>query len=386
MQEGAGGRSASELADAIESAGAEVSVGAVDDAVFASLTTLTPRLGESLRLFSDVVIRPDFPQAELERQRARRLVRFAQMEDQPGYLAQVALQRVLFGDHPYGHLSSGSRAGIEAITLDDVKGFWQKWFVPANSTLVVVGDVTRAALEQAFADTLAAWKAGAAPTHEVAAAPQHGARTIYIVDKPGAAQSVIAAGQVGVRRTTPDHAALEVLSMALGGQFVSRLNLNLREDKGYTYGARCGFQYSAAPGMFTASTPVDSKVTAAAVTEVVREISDVVGERPLTADEVAYARGAIVNGYPRQFETPAQIARRLAEAEVYGLPTDSLEAFPIAVEKITPAAANEAALRTLHPANLAVVVVGNAAAIRSDLEALDLGPVVVLDHEGRPLS
>ncbi len=386
MQEGAGGRSAAELADAIEAAGADVSVNAGDDAVYASLKTLKPRLQESLRLFNDVVTHPDLPKAELERQRARRLVRFAQLEDVPEYLAQVALQRVLYGDHPYGHLSFGSRTGIEAATLDDVKGYWQTWFVPSNATLVVVGDVTRPELEAAFGDTLASWKGGHAPALDLATPPQHGPRTVYIVDKPGAAQSVIAAGQVGVARSTPDHAALEVLSMALGGQFVSRLNLNLREDKGYTYGARCGFQYSSAPGIFSATTPVDSKVTAAAVNEVVREISDVVGTRPLTDEEVAYARGAIVNGYPRRFETPAQIARQLAEVELYGLPADSLEAFPVAVEGITPTAANQAAHRILEPSHLAVVVVGDAAAIRSDLEALDLGPVVVLDHEGRPQS
>ncbi len=386
LTEGAAGKSASEIAEAIEGIGAELNASATADATFVTLSALKTRLDESLGLFADVVTRPDFTASEVERARKRRLVQLRQQLDQADVLARTAVQRVLFHDHPYGHPANGTPRGIGQVTQDDVKGFWKSWYVPSNATLIVVGDVTKGDLLAKLERTFGAWKGEKAPTLDLSRAPQHLARTVYLIDKPGAAQSVISAGLVGADRRTKDYAALEVLNTAFGGAFVSRLNLNLREDKGYTYGARSAFHFGLVPGSFTAGAPVQTKVTGPALTETVAELEAIVGRRPLDAKEIAYAQGTLVNGYARRFETPAQIARQLAEDVLYGLPENALETFPKEIEGVTAADVSRAAASTILPAKLAIVVVGDLGVIRPEIEKLNLGPIVVLDKEGNPAA
>ena len=199
------------------------------------------------------------------------------------------------------------------------------------------------------------------------------------MDKPGAAQSIVSAALVGAARTTPDYAVLEVLNTALGGQFTSRLNLNLREAKGYTYGARSRFGYGSVPGSFLATAPVQTAVTADAIHEMLRDLADVGGARPLTAVEAAYAADSMVNGYARRFETAGRVARELVEVELYGLPGDALETFPAQVRAVKPEDLTAAARKYILSDRLAIVVVGDLAVIRPAIEKLGLGPVVVMD-------
>jgi len=386
LQEGAAGRTSQQIAETLEGLGAEVRTNIFADATAVSLSAITTRLDDSLAIYSDVVTKPDFPAAELDRQRKRLLVRFQQMEDQPEYLAGLAMTRVLFPDYPYGHLATGNTKSVGAITLDDVKGFWKANFVPANADLIVVGDVTRAELEAKLAPGLGAWKGGKAPSLALKPAPQHGKRTIYLVDKPGAAQSVITVGLVGVPRTTKEHAAIEVLNAAFGGQFVSRLNLNLREEKGYTYGARSRFQFDRFSGSFTAGAPVQTKVTVPALKEILAELEGIAGKRPITDKELAYAQGTIVNGYARRFETPGQIAAQLSDVVLYGLPDDTLEAFPKQVMAVKASEVSRLGAKLILPDDLAIVVVGDAKVVKPELEKLQLGPVVELDKEGNPIA
>ena len=386
LQEGAGGLTSTQIAEKLEALGAQVDVAATQDAILAQLSTLKGRLDESLTLYTDIVTRPDFPNDELERQRKRRIVQLTQLADQPQYLAQVAMVRTLFGDHPYGHTAMGDKASLTAVTLDDVKGYWKSTFTPANATLLVVGDITRAELEKRLAGNLGGWKGGSAPKLALKPAAAPGARTIYVVDKPGAAQSVIAVGLPGVARATEDYATLQVLNTVLGGQFVSRLNLNLREDKGYTYGARSFFNYAAVPGGFTATAPVQTKVTAAALKEIVTELEGVSGAKPVTDTELAYAIGTITNGYARRFETPEQIVRELVDGALYALPDSNLEAYPKQVAAVNGAAVAAAGTKHIRPDRAVIVIVGDQAAIEKDLAALNLGPIVALDKEGRPVA
>ena len=322
MQEGAAGKTSKQIADAVEALGAQLDVQASTDAMVAHLSTLKGQMDQSLALMADVVLRPDFPAEELERQRTRRLVQLKQVLDQPQYVAFTVGQKVIYGDHPYGRPSLGTPEAVQAATLEDVKAFWRSEFQASNARLIVVGDVTRAEVQAALAKAFGKWKKGTQKTRVLPAIPAAGPRTIYLVDKPGAAQSILLAGLPGVPRTTSDFAALEVVNTALGGQFVSRLNLNLREDKGYTYGARTRFDYGLAGGDFTASAPVQTKVTAAALKEMLAEIEGIAGKRPLTKDELAYAVGSIVNGYARRFATPGQIAGELGDVVLYGLPEE----------------------------------------------------------------
>jgi len=386
LQEGAGGLTSTQIAEKLETLGAQVDVAATQDAVLAQLSTLKSRLDESLAIYTDILTRPDFPKDELERQRKRRIVQLTQLADQPQYLAMVAMTRALFGDHPYGHVAMGDKGSLTAVTLDDVKGFWKSNYTPANATLLVVGDVTRAELETRLAANLGSWKGGPAPKRALKPAAAPTTRTVYLVDKPGAAQSVIAVGLPGVARSTEDYATLQVLNTVLGGQFVSRLNLNLREDKGYTYGARSNFNFAAVPGGFTAGAPVQTKVTAAALKEIVAELDGVAGARPITETELAYAIGTITNGYARRFETPEQIVRELVDSALYGLADNALETYPKQVAAVSGATVAAAGKKYVQPARLVIVVVGDKAAIEKDLAALNLGPVVTLDKEGKPVA
>ncbi|MBP7865604.1 MAG: insulinase family protein [Acidobacteria bacterium] len=386
LAEGAGGKSSKDFAEALEGKGARLSIATERDVTKVSLSTMKDRLGETLPLLADAVMRPDFPDDELDRERKARLVRLMQQRDQTALLAQSALLGVLFGGHPYGHPSLGTPEGLTAVTLEDVRANYAERFGPAQAVLVVAGDLTRAELEKALAGNLAAWSAGARAGASLPEPPRHPARTLYIVNKPGAAQSHILIGSVGAARASADHAALEAANGVLGGQFVSRLNMNLREDKGYTYGCRSRFTYGVVPYLFSASAPVQTRVTAAAVSEMVKEIAGMAGARPVTAEELAFARGSLVDGYARDFETLDQIVSRIADLAPYGLPDDELETWPARVGALTPDLVNAAARKHLHPDQLAIVVVGDKAAIAADLARLDLGPVVEVDEQGRPVA
>jgi len=386
LDEGAAGRTSQQIADALERLGTDLNLGAGPDAVTASLSTLKANLAPSLQVLSDVVLKPDFPAEELERQRKSRLVTLTQSEDRAEYLAQVAMSKILWGPTSYGHLPTGTRAGLEALTREDVKGFWSSYAVPSNATLVVVGDIGRAELEPALEKAFGAWKGGAAPALAAPQRPQHGARTLYVIDKPGAAQSVVTAGLVAPARSTADFPTLVALNGALGGTFVSRLNMNLREEKGWTYGARTSFQLQRAGGAFAAQAPVATKVTAGTVKEMVAEIAGMAGAKPLTEKELAYSADTYVNGYARGFETAGDIASRLADAVINGLPDSELETLPGAVKKVSLAQAQQAGAKYLLPENLAILVVGDKAAILPELQKLGLGPIVELDKQGNPVK
>ena len=272
------------------------------------------------------------------------------------------------------------------MTLDDVKSYWKNNFVPSNAVLIVAGDMTRTELEGAMARNLAQWAGGAKPATALKAQPQPPARRIYVVDKPGAAQSMVMAGFVGVSRLDPDVPAIDVLNTVFGGSFMSRLNLNLREQKGFTYGARSAFRYGLLPGAFGMAAPVQTKVTAETVTEMVSELEGIVGSRPVTPEELAYAKGTLVNGYAKNFGTLEQIVAEIADVTPYGLPDTELEAYPGKIGALTCEQVAAAAKKHMLPGSLVVVIAGDAAAIRPSLEKLNLGPVALVDMYGRPLA
>jgi zinc protease len=386
LSEGAAGKSSREIAEALETIGAQFEVTASSDAATGGLFTLADRAPEAFAILADVVCRPDFPAEELERQRARRLVRLRQLRDDAPYLATVSMQRVLYREHPYAHPTLGVPEALQAIGRDELVAFWRRTIVPSNATLVVVGDTTRGELEELLAATLGAWGPAPPPRLELPPAPHHPRRTIYLVDRPGAAQSVVSAGLMAVPRSAPGHAAREVLSAAFGGQFVSRLNLNLREAKGFTYGARSRFTPRVAAGTFTATASVQTGVTAATVREIVLELEALAENRPLSDAEVAYAAASLANGYRRRFETTAQVARELLTAALYGLPDADLERFPDEVLAVTAEEVAGVVRDIVLPDCLALVVVGDREVVRADLEALSLGPLVELGPEGAPVT
>jgi len=376
LDEGAGTREALDLADAIEFLGANLSTSSTFDASAVRLSVPVAKLPEALPLMADVALRPAFPAAELDRLRQERLTGLLQARDNVAALVQLAFPRIVFGPtHRYGTSANGLPATLESLTVDDLKAFYRAHFRPDNATLLVVGDLTPATalpmLEQAFG----AWKAdGMAPlVAAVPNAPQLGKREIYLVDKPEAAQSQIRIGWVGVPRSTPDYAVLEVLNTVLGGSFTSRLNQNLREKNGYAYGASSGFDMRLSAGPFLAAAGVQTDKTADALREFFNELNGML--TPVPADELNKAKNYVALGFPGEFETTGDMARKLEELVIYNLPETTFSNFVPAVTAVTAADLQRAAARFIQPEKMAVVVVGDLKVIEGPIRALNLGPI-----------
>jgi zinc protease len=275
---------------------------------------------------------------------------------------------------------------MEAITLDEVRAFAAEHFTPGNAMVVAVGDLTMDTVERTFQKHFTAWK-GAAPVALTLAdpTPPRG-RTVYLIVKPGDSQSTLALGHLGPMRDDPNWEKAFVANTIFGGFFGSRLNLNLREDKGYTYGVRCQISERVGRGLLVAGGRVQAEVTAPAITEFVKELEDAAGKRPFTQAEVKVAKDYIVLGYARQFESVGQLAAALQNRAILGLPADDFVRYPDRVSAVDLAAANSAASETIHPKDMAIIVVGDLAKIEKSVRDLKLGNVVRLDREGRRIA
>lgn len=388
LDRGTAKRSALDLASDLQSIGASLNANSNWDGTNVSLVTLKRHLDKALDIYSDAILHPAFADAEVARLKNQRLGQLAQSRDNASQIAAVVYPAILYGaSHPYGHPAGGNEASVRALSAGDVRKFYSTYFVPNNATLIVVGDVkpdeVAAKLESAFAS----WKPAAVPEGAMAPAPARTGAQIYLVDRPGAAQSVLNIGTVGVPRSTPDYFALQVLNTILGGQFVSRVNLNLREDKGYTYGARTAFDFRRAAGPFTASAGVQTAVTKQSVQEFLKELKGIRGDIPITEAELNAAKQALILAYPRGFETPAQIAGRLADVVQYGLPDNYFNNYIAGINAVTAADVNRVARATIDPSHLAILVVGDRKVIEPGLRSIEgLGTTItVLDAEGNPV-
>ncbi|MEW6321839.1 MAG: pitrilysin family protein [Acidobacteriota bacterium] len=379
LDEGAGGRSALELADAVEFLGAELGTASTFDFASVRLSTPVARLGDALPLMADVVMRPAFNGDELERLRKERLTSLLQARDNPNAIAGAAFPRLVFGaTHRYGTSPLGTAAVLERLGVEQLQRFHARYYRPDNAVLIVVGDVTAASAMPLLERTFGVWKAAGAPpaAPEVPTAAQRTAREVFLLDKPGAAQSQIRIGWVGVARHTPDFAALDLLNTILGGSFTSRLNTNLREKNGYAYGAGSTFDMRAAAGPFFAYAGVQTDKTAEALREFFVELDGI--RRPVGEEEFRKARNYIVLGYPSEFETSRDLAQKLEQQFVYNLPDDYYETYTRRIEQVTIADLERAAERYIRPDRFAVVVVGDRSVIEPGIRALNLGPLTVV--------
>ncbi len=379
LDEGTTSRSALELADAVSLLGATLSTSAGYDASAVRLGVLRPRLGPALRLMADVVMRPAFAPEELARVKRDRATRILQSRDRPALLAANAFAEVLYGPHhPYGVPLVGTTTSLAALDRDDVVRFHRAQYRPDGAVLVAAGDVDRPALDSLLADAFAGWSGRIEAGPEAPPPPAITGRTMYLVDRPGSAQSVIRLGRVAVDRAAPDYYVLQVLNTVLGGSFTSRLNMKLREEKGYTYGARSSFDMRRLPGPFVASAAVATAVTDSSVVEFLREI-DRIAREPVPDDELAQGRSYLALRLPQRFETVDDLVARFAELALYGLPLDSYNGY---VEGVAAVGADDvlaAARRYLDTARMAIVIAGDRAAIEAPLRALGVAPVVLLD-------
>ena len=376
LDEGAGTRNSLELADALEFLGASLSTTSSFDYSAIRMSVPVTKLADALPLIADVTLRPTFPASDLDRLRKERLTGLLQARDNPAALIQIAFPRVIFGPtHRYGTSANGLPPAIEAFTVADLQAFYRAHYRPDNATILVVGDVTPATVMPLLEKQFGSWKSeGIAPlVAAVPIAPQLKSRQVYIVDKPEAAQSQIRIGWVGVPRSTTDYAALEVLNTILGGSFTSRLNQNLREKNGYSYGASSAFDMRLSAGPFLTAAGVQTDKTGPAVGEFFNELNAIM--KPIPEDELAKAKNYVALSFPGEFETTGDLARKLEELVVYTLPDDTYSNFVAAVTKVTSADLQRLAARYIQPDKMAVVVVGDRKVIEGPIRQLNLGPI-----------
>lgn len=382
LDEGANGRSALEIADAVDYLGASLATTGSFDASAVRLWVPVARLADALPVMAAVATRPTFPPAELERLRKERLTAMLQARDDPAQIAGLSFPRLVFGEHRYGTSLQGTPASVGAFTPEDLRAFYAGHYRPDRSTLIVVGDVKPDEALRLLESAFGGWKpegTAAAPLPVPTDATAAKTRQVYIVDKPGAPQSQIVIGGVGVPRSTPDYFPLQVLNTLLGGSFSSRLNQNLREEHGYTYGAGSAFDMRLAAGPFLARAGVQTEVTAAALTEFFKELNGVL--EPIPADELARAKNYVALGFPGEFETTGDIAARLEEAVVYRLPEEYFSSYVDRIQAVTAADVRRVAQRYVTPGRFTVVVVGDRKTIEAPVRALKLGPVTVMSVE-----
>jgi len=378
LDEGAGSRNALEIADAIDFLGADLSATGAADATYVDLHIPVVRLADALPVMADVVAHPTFPDAELKRLREERLASLLQVEDDPERLIQSAFPRIVFGpQHRFGTPVIGTATSLKGITAADLKAFHDSQYRPSNAALIVAGDVTADAVVPTLERAFAAWTgAPAAKTPPVAQAPQLTSRRVYLIDKPGAAQSQIRIGWVGVARSTPDYFPLRVLNTILGEAFTSRLNNNLREVHGYAYGASSRFDMRSSAGPFYAAAGIQTDKTSEALTEFFKELTRI--HQPVEEDELTKAKNFLSLLVLRSFETSGGIASALSQVYVYDLPADYYTTYADKIRAVTASDVKRVADKYIQPDKFAVVIVGDRKTIEPGVKALNLGPMTIV--------
>ena len=392
LAEGTATRSSQDIANAFEFIGARLSIETRRETSILSAETLTRHWPQALALLADVVQNPTFPEHELERVRREHLTDLRRGQDDPTFIAEQLMPGLVFGRlSRYGHPSIGTAASVAAFTREQLADHFRRHGGPAAAHLLVVGDVSvDGAVEQAAAalggwDNPLAAEVGAAAAGDddgIVSRPEDSAG-IYLVDKPGAAQSVIRAGHTVPPRRHPDFTSLGLLNYAFGGQFSARLNLNLRQDKGYSYGFHSGISWFRERSLLVAGGSVQTAVTKEAVAETLQEFRDIQGGRPASAEEVAAAKAGLLLGYPAGFERPGQILGQLIQLILHQLPDDYFRNTPARVSAVTMEQVRQAGAEWVRPGGLRTLVVGDRAAVEPGLRELGL-PLTLLDADGLP--
>jgi len=381
LDEGAGAYDALGLADAVDFLGASLSTGSSFDSSTVRLHALLSKMDQALPLMADVALRPTFAQKELDRVRTSRITAIVQSRDNPATLASLAFPRVLWGlTHRYGTSAGGTESSLKEMTVADLKAFHTKFYQPANAHLIVVGDIGADTVTAKLNRAFGTWKGtAAASVAALPAAPQHGPRQVYLVDKPGAAQSQIRIGWIGVPRNTPDYFALTVMNTILGGSFTSRLNQNLREQHGYAYGASSSFDMRIGAGPFAASAGVQTDKTTESLKEFFKELDAI--RTPIPPDELTRAKNYVALGFPSSFETTTGMAGRLLDLVIYGLPETYYNEYVQKIQAVTAADVKRVADQYIQPNRFAVVVVGDLAKIEKGIRDANFAPVKTMTIE-----
>ena len=378
LEEGTQSHDALELADAVEQLGASYATQTRRDTTTLRMDALARNAPNALGLLAEIAQHPTFPDQEVERQRKMRLSSIAEVREDASALADAAMVRALYGaGHPYGRTALGTEDATKRITATDLRKFWQRNFRPDNAALVVVGAIDADRLRRLAEREFGAWSApGTDPAASVVSDPAAKPVRVVVVDKPGAPQTELRVGRVGTIRTNPEFPALQVLNEAIGGAFSSRLNLNLREQKGYTYDASSRFDAGRMPAPFVIRTAVRADAAGPAVKEIFSELKRA-ESAPLAPDELERARGSLRQSLSGLFETNGVTASSFGELFAYGLVLDYYKRLPAEFGAVNAPVLERLARRYLDPSSMTLIAIGDRQRLQTALATLDLGPIEV---------
>ena len=383
LPEGTVSKSSLEIAQAFEFIGSRLSADGRREYTLLSAETLTKHWPTALELTAELVLNPNFPDHELERVRREHLTELRRGKDEPNVVAEQLMAGLLFNpDSGYGHPLSGTEKSIGALTRDDLIHQFTRDYGPTSANLIVVGDISIDEVVQRAEAVFGRWKAGDPSANGRAPVePYDGAATLYLVDRPGAPQSVIRALNTTIPRRHPDYLGLTLMNYSFGGQFSARLNQNLRQDKGYSYGYQSHIQWHRGPSLMLAGGSVQTEVTKESVVETLKEYNEVRGSRPISEEELENAKAALLRGFPANFERPGAILGQILQMVQFDLPDDYLQTVRTSVETVTLEDVHRITQELVRPDRLKILVVGDRQQIEAGLRELDI-PTVILDVDG----
>ena len=384
LREGTAKRSSKDIAEQVDALGSTLTATSGLSSLTSTVTAagLVESLDQTLDIFADVVRNPTFPQSEVEKYKTRSLAQLQVQRSNPQFLAQEQFSRAIYGDHPAGLISAPVES-IKKLSTKDLADFHSTYFRPNNAILAIVGDVTMKDIMPKLAKVFGDWQKADVPAMNIPPAPTQSASRIFLIDRPGSVQTVLTLGTLGIERTSPDYFSVLLADRVLGGGPAGRLFLNLREDKGYTYGAYSGFSGSKYRGTWTSSSEVRTDVTAGAMKEFMYELKRLRDEK-VSAEELDNAKRAIIGGFALSLEQPQTLLQNIITQKIYNLPADYWDTYPQKVAAITVEDVQSAAQKYIDLDHLTVVAVGDAKKAREVLAKF--GKVEVYDAEGKPVA
>jgi zinc protease len=382
MNEGTKTRDGEALSNALQLLGTTVNVSVGSENGSIGFQSTTSKFPQALEILADMLVNPSFPAEALERLRAQRLVALTQGKDQPATIASRVFPKVLYGAaHPFGQ--NVTEETLKAITRDDVVAFHKAYFQPGRALVTVAGDVNVSTVKATIEKALSAWpKGGEKPAFNYPALPATHPSTIFLVDKPGAAQSTFAIGNPGPPRSTPDYYAIQVMNTMLGGMFQSRLNANIREEKGYSYGVQSSFAFGKGPGAFRTGGDIVSAKSDAALVEFMKELRGIGGARSITDEELATAKDSLIQRLPGTFASVQSVNSAIVSLWTQGLPDNYYQQYASKISDIRKEDLVRVAKQYIDLDHLSIVIVGDRASIEAPLKATGIAPIAILDIEG----
>ncbi|MGZ5467827.1 MAG: M16 family metallopeptidase [Candidatus Aminicenantales bacterium] len=385
LDEGTARRTSLQISDELARIGAELRASSGLDTCNIGLSTLKDKLDPALDIYADVILNPAFPEADFERLQKLQIAQIGQEKDSPFGMALRVLPKLIYGaDHPYGSpfTGSGTEASVAQLTRNDLVKFHKAWFRPGNATLIVVGDTTMAEIRSKIEKVFESWPASNVPAKEIKPVVLRTKPVVYIIDKPGAPQSMVIAGEPAPSSADPEAIAIETMNDILGGDFVSRINMNIRENKHWSYGAQSVLVGAKGQRPFIVLAPVQSDKTKETIVEIAAELDGIIGKKPITQDEFQNAKASKVLGLPGQWETMAAVQASLGDIVRYGLPDDYFQKYSGRVQKLSLDDLAKAAKKVVHPEAVIWIVVGDRAQIEPKIRELGFSEVTVIDVDG----